>query len=224
LYFAGILTALAASWVLRRTATKGRGLPLVLEMPSYRVPQARVVARKAWMTSKRFLRDVGTTIVACSAVLWVLVTIPMPGSHAEPGIESSVAASVGRAVEPITRPAGFDWRIDVGLIGSFGQRELMVSTLGVIFGVENAADDPAPLTARLREAKKPDGSPLYGVRSGLALLVFFVLACQCMSTVAAIKRETRSLRWPALVVAYTYALGYAAAVLVYQLGGAIGLS
>jgi ferrous iron transport protein B len=224
LYFAGILTALVASWVLRRTATKGRGLPLVLEMPAYRLPQAHVVARKAWMTSKRFLRDVGTTIVACSAVLWVLVTVPMPGSGGARGIESSVAASVGRAVEPITRPAGFDWRIDVGLIGSFGQRELMVSTMGVIFGVENAADDPAPLTARLREAKKPDGSPLYGTKNGLALLAFFVLACQCMSTVAAIRRETKSFRWPAFVVAYTYALGYAAAVLVYQLGGAIGLS
>jgi ferrous iron transport protein B len=223
LYFAGILTALVASLVLRRTATKGRGLPLVLEMPSYRVPQARVVAGKAWRAAKRFLRDVGTAIVAASAALWVLLTVPMPGSTAAPGIESSLAASLGRAVEPVTRPAGFDWRVNVGLIGSFGQRELMVSTMGVIFGVENAADDPAPLTTRIREAKNPDGAPLYSTRTGIALLAFFVLACQCMSTVAAIRRETASWRWPAFVVAYTYALGYAAAVLVYQLGGALGI-
>ncbi len=225
LYFAGILSGLLASAVLRRTATKGKGLPLVLEMPAYRIPQARVVVRKGVSAARRFLREVGTTIVAVSAVLWVLLTVPMPGSEkAATPIESSVAAAIGRAAEPITRPAGFDWRIDVGLIGSFGAREVMVGTMGVIFGIENAADDPSPLTERLREAKKPDGSPLYGARTGLALLAFFVLACQCMSTVAAIKRETGSYKWPALVLAYTYALGYAAAVAVYQLGGLLGLS
>jgi ferrous iron transport protein B len=223
LYFAGMMTALIASWVLRRTATKGKGLPLVLEIPAYRVPQARVVARKAGRSAWRFLRDVGTVIVGVSAVLWVLLTVPMPGSTAEPGIERSVAATVGRAVEPVTRPAGFDWRINVGLIGSFGAREVMVGTMGVIFGVENAADDPAPLTARLRDTKKPDGSRVYTTRTGLALLAFFVLACQCMSTVAAIKRETGGWKWPAFVVAYTYALGYAAAVLVYQVSALFGV-
>ena len=223
LYFAGILTALVASWVLRRTATKGKGLPLVLEIPSYRVPQPRVVLRKAGQAARRFLRDVGTVIVAVAAVLWVLLTVPMPGSTAAPGIERSVAASVGRAIEPATRPAGFDWRINVGLIGSFGAREVMVGTMGVIFGVENAADDPAPLTTRLREAKRPDGSPVYTTRTGLALLAFFVLACQCMSTIAAIKRETGSWRWPAFVMAYTYALAYVAAVLVYQVSAVFGI-
>ena len=216
LYFAGILSALVASLVLRRTATRGKSLPLVLEIPSYRVPQARVVARKAGQASRRFLRDVGTVIVAVSAVLWVLLTVPMPGSSAAPGIERSIAATVGRTIEPVTRPAGFDWRINVGLIGSFGAREVMVGTMGVIFGVENAADNPAPLTERLRDTKKADGTPVYTTASGLALLAFFVLACQCMSTVAAIRRETGSWRWPAFVIAYTYALGYAAAVLVYQ--------
>ncbi len=224
LYFTGMMSALVASWVLRRTATKGKGLPLVLEIPSYRVPQPRVVARKAWQAARRFLRDVGTIIVAVSAVLWVLLTVPMPGATAESPIERSVAATVGRVMEPVTTPAGFDWRINVGLIGSFGAREVMVGTMGVIFGVENAADDPAPLTARLRDAKKADGTPVYSTRTGLALLAFFVLACQCMSTVAAIRRETGSWKWPAFVVAYTYALGYVAAVLVYQVSAVFGLS
>ncbi|MBX3202925.1 MAG: ferrous iron transporter B [Labilithrix sp.] len=226
LYFSGIFAALVASFVLRRTATKGKSLPLVLEMPSYRVPQASVVARKAYRTARRFLRDVGTTIVIASAVLWTLLSIPMPGAERAPdapAIDSSVAATIGRTIEPVTRPAGFDWRIDVGLIGSFGARELMVATMGVVYGVEGAEDEPAPLADKLREAKRPDGTPLYGVRTGLALLAFFVLACQCMSTVAAIRRETSSWRWPAFVLGYTYALGYAAAVLVYQLGGVFGL-
>ncbi|MBX3190847.1 MAG: ferrous iron transporter B [Labilithrix sp.] len=226
LYFTGIFTALIVSLVLRRTATKGKGLPLVLEIPSYRVPQARVVWRKAAHASKRFLRDVGTTIVGVAAVLWVLLNVPMPGAtppEGAPPIESSVAATIGRAVEPITRPAGFDWRLDVGLIGAFGAREVLVGTMGVIFGVENASDDPAPLTVRLREAKKPDGEPVYTTRTGLSLLAFFLLACQCMSTVAALKRETKSWRWPAFVLAYTYGLAYVAAVLVYQVSGLLGV-
>lgn len=226
LYFSGIFAALVASFVLRRTATKGKSLPLVLEMPAYRLPQASVVARKGYQAARRFLRDVGTTIVVASAVLWMLLSIPMPGATRAPDapeIESSVAATVGRTLEPVTRPAGFDWRIDVGLIGSFGARELMVATMGVVFGVEDADDDATPLAQKLREARKPDGSPVYGVRTGLALLAFFVLACQCMSTVAAIRRETGTWRWPAFVIAYTYALGYAAAVVVYQVGGLLGV-
>jgi ferrous iron transport protein B len=225
LYFTSIFAALIASWVLRRTATKGKGLPLVLEMPSYRVPQGVVVVRKAWTAGKRFVRDVGRIIIGVSAVLWVLLTVPMPGAaKSERPIDSSIAAMVGRAIEPATRPAGFDWKIDVGLIGAFGAREVMVATLGVVYGIEDAADDDAPLAQKLREAKKPDGSPVYGVRTGLALLAFFVLACQCMSTVAAIRRETASWKWPAFVLAYTYAAGYTAAVLIYQIGGIFGLS
>jgi ferrous iron transport protein B len=151
----------------------------------------------------------------------------MPGAEHPAGaraIDSSIAAVVGRAIEPATRPAGFDWRIDVGLIGSFGARETMVATLGVVYGIEDTSDDQAPLAKKLRDAKNPDGSPVYGVRTGLALLAFFVLACQCMSTVAAIRRETASWRWPAFVLAYTYGAGYVAAVLVYQIGGVLGLS
>jgi ferrous iron transport protein B len=228
LYFAGILSGLVASLILRKSATKGRSLPLVLEMPAYRVPQARVVVRKGTQAAWRFLRDVGTIILAVSAVLWALLTVPMPGqptrAEGETTIQHSIAAGVGRTLEPVTLPIGFDWRINVGLIGSFGAREVMVSTMGVIFGIENAGDDPAPLSARIREAKKTDGAPLYTTRTALALLAFFVFACQCMSTVAAIRRETKSLRWPAFVLGYTYAVAYAAAFLVYQLSGVLGMA
>ena len=96
--------------------------------------------------------------------------------------------------------------------------------MGVIFGLEHRSDDPAPLAQRLREAKAPDGSRAYSTASGLALLAFFVLACQCMSTVAAIRRETRSWKWPAFVLAYTYVLAYAAAVLVFQFSRIFGVS
>jgi ferrous iron transport protein B len=226
LYFAGILSGLVASLVLRRSATKGKTLPLVLEMPSYRMPQTKVVVRKAWQSATRFLRDVGTVILFASAVLWALLTIPMPGQRGHDTgapIEHSIAASVGRAIEPATRPLGFDWRINVGLIGSFGARELMVGTMGVIFGVEDAGEDPAPLSSRIREAKRADGAPLYTRATALALLAFFMLACQCMSTLSAVYRETRSLVWPAILLGYTYVAAYVAALGVYQISRLFGL-
>ncbi|WP_437896071.1 ferrous iron transporter B [Sorangium sp. So ce124] len=234
LYVAGIFSGLVASLLLRRTATRGRSLPMVLEMPAYRSPEPRLVVRKAGQAAWRFTRDVGTVILAVSAVLWVLLKVPMPGAapHEPPAaaaesaatsLESSIAGSVGRALEPVTAPLGFDWRINVGLIGSFGAREVMVGTMGVIFGVEDADDEPAPLAEQIREAKRPDGALAYSSRTGLALLAFFVLACQCMSTVAAIRRETKSWRWPAFVLAYTYAAAYVAALVVYQGSGLLGM-
>jgi ferrous iron transport protein B len=237
LYFAGILAALVASLVMRRTATRGRSLPLVLEMPHYRAPQIGVVLRKGTQAATRFLREVGTSILAVAAILWVLLTVPMPGSGrptlaAEggattaapaPAIERSLAAGVGKALEPATAPVGFDWRINVGLIGSFGAREVMVGTMGVIFGLEDAGDDPKPLAEKMRHATRADGSPAYSTRTGLALLAFFVFACQCMSTLVAIRRETKTWRWPAFVLGYTYAVAYVAALVVYQVGGLVGL-
>jgi ferrous iron transport protein B len=236
LYFAGIASGLLASALIRRSATKGRRLPLVLEMPAYRAPESRVVARVAGRAAARFVREVGTMILVASIALWALLTIPLPGAtrHDVAGshdgvptrverMQHSVAAGVGHALEPITAPLGFDWRVNVGLIGSFGARELMVSTLGVIFGIENADDDTAPLTARIRDARRPDGRAAYSIASGLALMAFFVLACQCMSTVAAIRRETKSWRWPAFVVAYTYVAAYFAAFVVFQIARHVGL-
>ncbi len=228
LYVGGILAAFGASLVLgSRVKRAGASKPLVLELPHYRRPQARVMARLAWRTASRFVKDVGSVIVVASVVLWTLLNVPSPGggdvvvpegsSEKVVAMHRSLAASVGRALEPLTQPAGFDWRINVGLIGSFGARELMVGTLGVIFGIEGE-DAEAPLAERLRETKTASGAPAYGVPTALSLMVFFIIACQCMSTLAAVRRETRSWRWTGFVVAYTYGLAYGLAVLVFQLG------
>lgn len=228
LYFAGIVSGLVASLVLGRVVKRaGKSLPLVLEMPSYRMPQLVVVFRAAWRTCVRFVRDVGSGILVASLALWVLLTIPAPGSRdvavpdgASPRVAAmhrSIAARIGHGLEPVTKSAGFDWRINVGLIGSFGARELMVSTMGVIFGIENADDNPTPLAEEIRAAKSGDGSRAYDAATGLALLAFFVIACQCISTLMAIHRETRTWRWPAFVLVYTYAVAFAFAVVVHSL-------
>ncbi|HSQ63672.1 MAG TPA: ferrous iron transporter B [Polyangiaceae bacterium] len=223
LYSAGIMAGFFASLIIgRATERKGpRTLPLVLEMPAYRLPQARVVLAMATRSVKRFLVEVGTVIVIASIGLWVLLKIPAPGVHPSPGapaMESSIAASVGRTLEPVTKPLGFDWRINVGLIGSFGARELMVSTLGVTYGMEQdkGGGDVRPLARRLAETKKADGTPAYTVATALALMAFFVLACQCMSTIAALRRETKGWRVPIFVLAYTYTAAYFVALVVYQ--------
>jgi ferrous iron transport protein B len=236
LYLAGLVAGAVASAVLSSAWKREQSLPLVIELPPYRAPQVRAVGRRAWRAGTQFLREVGTVIVAASAVLWVLLSIPVlpapAGGAPSEGPESasvlsrSAAALVGKALEPVTRPIGFDWRINVGLIGSFGARELMVSTLGIIFGMESAdEEDPASvarLSGSIRGATRPDGTPAYSTATGLALLAFFVLACQCLSTLSAIRRETRSWKWPLVVAVYTYAAAYVAAFAVYNVARLFG--
>jgi ferrous iron transport protein B len=235
LYVAGIFFGFVASLVLGRTVKRtANAQPLVLEMPAYRRPQARVVLRLGARAATRFVKDVGSVILVASLILWALLTVPGPGASeaarsAPPGasarvlaMHGSLAAWVGRSIEPVTKPAGFDWRLNVGLIGSVGARELMVGTLGVIFGIEGD-DDVAPLSQTLREAQTSTGARAYGVPTALALMAFFIIACQCMSTLAAVQRETRSWRWPAFVFVYTYAAAWLLAVVVYQGATLLGL-
>jgi ferrous iron transport protein B len=228
LYALGVLLGMLASLALRKTATRGRSLPLVLEMPAYRRPDGVVMARIGARAALRFVRDVGTTILAASAVLWVVLNVPAPGAWdratstvGEPAtvarLHHSVGANVGRMIEPVTQLAGFDWRINVGLMGSFGARELMVGTLGVISGLENVEDDSTALATRLRSLRNPDGTPVYTPATGLSIAAFFLLACQCMSTVAAVKRETGSWRWALFTLGWTYVAGFALAITVFQL-------
>jgi ferrous iron transport protein B len=220
LYAFAVIAGLFAATILRRTVTKGRGLPLALEMPDYRAPQLGAVLRRCGREAKGFLKQVGTVIIVLSLVLWAALKIPARAGE-EPVEARSVAAAMGHALTPITKPLGYDWRINVGLIASLGARELMVGTLGVIYGIEGADAEPKPLVEKLQEAKDEQGKPLYGLPTALSLLIFFVFACQCMSTLSAIARETKSLRWPLFVLGYTYVAAYAFAFLAYQITAAI---
>jgi ferrous iron transport protein B len=224
LYLFGMTAGLLAARLLRQTITRGRSLPLALEMPTYKRPLLGAIARRCGLEAIDFIRKTGTVILGVSLVLWALLSLPVrPDTTGQtPVIERSAAAAIGRAFEPITRPIGFDWRINIGLIGSFGARELMVGTMGVIFGVENATEEPAPLVDKIREARAPDGSRAYSTATGLSLLVFFVLACQCMSTLSAVRRETKSWKMTGFVLGYTYSLAYLASLLVFQIARALG--
>ncbi len=135
-------------------------------------------------------------------------------------IRYSVAGRVGRFVEPAIKPLGYDWRIGIGLLGSFAAREVFVSTLGVVYGVADADAAPTPLRDALRREKREDGTPLFSPLTGISLMVFFLLACQCMSTVAVVRRESESWKWPIFMVTYMTAVAYLASLAVYQIGSA----
>jgi ferrous iron transport protein B len=138
-------------------------------------------------------------------------------------VRSSVAGRLGRLLEPALAPLGLDWRVGVGILGAFTAREVFVSTLGIVFDISGADEGNQPLRNNLRAATRADGTPLFTAASGLALMVFFVLACQCMSTLAIIRRESGSWKWPAFVFGYQTALAYVCALIVYQGGRLVGL-
>lgn len=137
-------------------------------------------------------------------------------------LRNSIAGRAGRAIEPAIEPLGFDWRVGVGLLGAFAAREVFVSTMGIVFDVGSDGDDTKPLREALRSAKKRDGSPLMTRLTGASLMVFFVFACQCMSTIAVVRRESGSWKWPLFMFAYMTCLAYFASLLVYQVGRALG--
>jgi ferrous iron transport protein B len=134
-------------------------------------------------------------------------------------LQASYGARLGHAIEPAIEPLGFDWKIGIGLIGAFAAREVFVSTLGVVYGVGGEADEQsATLREKIRAETRADGAPVYTPLVGLSLMVFFALACQCMSTLATVYRETRSWRWPAFLFVYMTALAWIASFVVYQAG------
>ena len=137
-------------------------------------------------------------------------------------LENSLGGRFGHAIEPVLRPLGFDWQIGVGIIGAFAAREVFVSTLGVVFGIGETDEASKPLRQALRDSRHADGSPVMTPLSGVSLMVFFLLACQCMSTIAVVRRESGSWKWPVFMFSYMTVLAYAASLAVYQGGQILG--
>jgi ferrous iron transport protein B len=201
LYVLGFVAAFSTARLLKSSILKSDRTPFVLEMPPYRWPTVRQITMRLVDRAKIFLRRAGTVILGVAIALWVLSHVPLRGGEA-PKIADSVAGTVGRAVEPVIRPLGFNWKIGVGLISSLAAREVIVGTLGTIYGIEGG-EESSGMQAALRRDLTPGGA--------VALLVFFAFAMQCMSTIAVVRRETGGWRWPALQFAYMSTLAYAGA-------------
>jgi ferrous iron transport protein B len=255
MYVLSITAALTAAAVLRRTVFRGPRPTLLLELPPYRRPVARVLLATTWHQVRSFLVDAGTIILALTIILWALLNYPrdreaaarvsveratieasIPAAGRPAALETlsarargdqlrhSIAGRVGHIIEPVLTPLGFDWRIGIGILGAFAAREVFVSTMGIVFDIGNADEQTQPLRDALRQATRTDGSRLMTPLTGLALMVFFVLACQCMSTLAVVHRESGSWRWPALMFGYQSLLAYVCALIVYQGGRLLGFS
>ncbi len=233
MYLFSTVMALAAAAVIGRTVVKGRRIPLLIELPPYRFPTWKSVLRQMVERAASFLKEAGTMILACTVVLWALLSFPRqdpppattPAAAVAPAkserITHSYGARLGKALEPAIAPLGFDWKIGVGIIGAFAAREVFVSTMGLVYGIGDADEHSQPLRDKIR-AEARAGKPTYTPLTGLSLMIFFALACQCMSTLAVVRRETKSWRWPAFLFGYMTALAWTMSFLVYQGGRLLG--
>jgi ferrous iron transport protein B len=193
---------------------------MVLELPSYQRPSWREIILQMLERGKIFLRRAGTVILGLSILLWALTTYPKSDSEdASERLAHSAAGRMGKAIEPIIAPLGYDWKMGVGLVASFAAREVFVSTMSIIYLGEDASGEGNTVREKMADEKRADGAPAYNLRTCLSLLVFYVFAMQCLSTVAITRRETNSWRWPIFQVAYLTGFAYLAALATYQLSG-----
>ena len=245
MYALGIIVAVIVAFVLKRTLLKAPPPPFLMELPPYRLPNLRTVFQNMLTRAFLFLKRAGTVILAISIILWALMYFPRSSQQsavrsqlAEPGavatrsvdstpeseqLKHSFAGMLGHTLEPAIRPLGFDWKIGIALIASFAAREVLVSTLSIIYDVgQDKKDQSESVVQAVRDAKTDDGRPVWTPLTALTLMVFFVLAMQCMSTVAVVRRETNSWSWPLFMIGYMTALAYVGALITYQAGKWLG--
>lgn len=241
LYALGIVAAAGTAWLFKRSLLRGPTPAFILELPTYKVPQIGQVGRQVFNNTWSFLAKAGTTIFCLSILIWAGTYYgPTDVRHGLGGSESRVAKLVkdgadekvvgqarledsfagrfGHAIEPALKPLGYDWKMGVGLVGAFAAREVFVSTLGIIYSVGDPGDETADLESAMKADVRPDGKPVWTPLVAVSLLVWFVLAMQCMSTLAIVRRETGGWRWPLFMLLYMNALAYVVALGVYQIG------
>jgi len=210
LYVAGVASAMGVAWLFKRLWSKSRYQPLMLELPPYRWPAARTLALGLWERARIFVRRVGTIIFSLMVVLWFLSSYPAPpaGATAAP-ITYSFAGQLGHALEHVFAPIGFNWQISIALVPGLAAREVAVGALGTVYALSAAGDAVA-------EHLAPVIAHTWSLATALSLLAWYVFAPQCLSTLAAVRRETNSWRYPAAMAAYQFALAYGAAFITYR--------
>lgn len=217
LYLAGGIAALVAASVLKVSVLRDGVLPFYLELPPYRMPAVSTMVQAVWSPVRAFLRKMSTIILVSTVVLWALMAFPAQTSSTEGmtqaeatayTLDHSYAAGVGRALEPVFAPLGFEWRINVGLVGAMAAREVFVSTIGQVVAAENPDDPQAALTGMTYTDGPRAGERVFTTATLVALLTYFVFAMQCMPTLAVIRRESNSWRWPLVAFGYMTVLAW----------------
>jgi ferrous iron transport protein B len=225
LYSIGIILAVLMSRVFSKFLIKGEDTPFVMELPPYRFPTAKAIGRHTWEKGKQYLKKMGGIILVASIIVWALGYFPHDGSlPQQEQQEQSYIGRIGKTIEPVFRPQGFDWKLDVSLIAGVGAKEIVASTMGVLYAndeevADDTIEDQSERYANLRQKMTADGiTPLIA----FAYLLFVLIYFPCIATIAAIKGETGSWKWALFTACYTTGLAWIVSAIVYQAGKAIG--
>jgi ferrous iron transport protein B len=215
LYLAGIFSALGMAMIFRRTIFKGPKPALLMELPTYKWPSFKNVAYGLWERAELFLKRAGTVILTISVLLWFMASYPKPPQgaivdEAHSAVTYSYAGHLGKMIEPALRPLGFDWKISVALIPGFAARETMISALGTVYAIDGKGD-------QVSQALGPKIAKDWSLPTALSLLVWYILSCQCVSTLAVTRRETNSWKWPVFMFTYMTVLAYSASFVTFHL-------
>lgn len=240
LYVLGLVSALAVAWVIKKLLKSTELSIFLLELPEYKPPRWGNVFLEVYKKAKIFILDAGKIIVAISILLWALASFG-PGSSLEDAekhvrseyksapedelnehiasakLEASYMGYLGKAIEPVIAPLGYDWKIGISLLTSFAAREVFVGSLSTIYSVHQEDDNTVPLIEKMRSETSAKGKPIYTLASGLSLLVFYVFAMQCMATLAVVKRETKSWKWPLVQLGYMGVMAYLGALITFNI-------
>lgn len=240
LYLLGVVMALIVSYIAKWFINIKEKSFFILELPVYRSPRWKNIFRTMWSKSRIFVVDAGKVIMIISLILWALSSFGPSGKMEEVNahyeklrsegnnghladniykaekLENSYAGIIGKAIEPVISPLGYDWKIGIALITSFAAREVFVGTMATLYSVGDENSDE-PLKEKMRNSVKPNGAPVYTLASGISLMLFYLFAMQCMSTLAIVRRETRSWKWPIIQLVYMTGLAYVMSFVAYQL-------
>lgn len=216
LFLAGILAALIEAWILKKSYFKNKKTPFIQELPSYKWPHLSYLALQLWQRAKSFLKKAGTLIMLISIALWLLSTYPKaPSNWKEPDITYSFAGRVGKTLEPIFQPIGFDWRITTSLIPGFAAREVMVGALGTVFSVEDAEESGHQSLQEQIRASWP-------LATGVSLLIWYIFSPQCLATIAVIRKESNSIKVATFTFVSLLAMAYFFSWIAFQVFSSLG--
>ena len=222
MYVLGLVAALTMAWLFKKTLLKSAPPVFIMELPPYKVPSLRSLLQHMWERSVLFLKKAGTIILGVSIILWFLASYPkLDNATPSAQLKHSFAGRAGLLIEPIIKPLGFDWRIGIGLVSSVLQREVFVSTMGTIYNIQNAkvTEGNISLRQQLQSDRDPvTGAPTFTALTAICVMVYYVLAMQCMSTVAVMRRETNGWKWPIFQAGYMTTLAYSVTFVVYHFG------
>jgi len=242
LYLLGVVMALVVSYIAKWFIKINERSFFILELPTYRSPRWNNVVHTMINKAKIFATDAGKVIMVISLILWALSSfgpskkmneaelvyeqqLKQPGADTATikeqwqtaKLENSYAGILGKSIEPAITPLGYDWKIGIALITSFAAREVFVGTMATLFSVEDDKGNNTRLQDKMKEAVRPGGQPLFTLASGISLMIFYAFAMQCMSTLAVVRRETQSWKWPLIQLIYMTTLAYLMSLLAYQL-------